>query len=65
MRSQGVEAIRDRNVDDQIELRSTLSDEVDVDLAVAASQFAARQAAYEASLRTIASMFHLSLLDYL
>ena len=36
-----------------------------MDLAQAATEFAARQASYEASLRTIGSLFQLSLLDFL
>ncbi len=64
-RAQGLDAIEMRNGDDQIELRSSLSNEIDIDLAEAATQFAARQAAYEASLRTIGNMYRLSLLDYL
>ena len=54
-----------RNEDEQVELKSVLSDEIDVDMAQAASDFLARQAAYEASLRSIASLYQLSLLDFI
>lgn len=64
-RNQGLDTINIRNQDDQIVLNKALSEEIDIDLAEAASNFAARQAALEASLRTVASMFHLSLLDFL
>ncbi len=62
---EGLDGIAMRNEDDQVELQTVLSNEIDMDLAVAATQYSARQAAYEASLRTIAGMFRLSLLDFL
>ena len=62
---QGLDVIVTRNEDDQVELKSSLADEIEIDLATAVSDFSARQAAYEASLRTIANMYHLTLLDYL
>jgi flagellin-like hook-associated protein FlgL len=64
-RTEGLEAIQARNQDDQVQLQSTLSNEIDMDLAEAITEFSARQAAYEASLRTIGNMFQLSLLDFL
>ncbi len=64
-RSQAVEAITNRNEDEQVELKSVLSLEIDVDVATAASEFLARQAAYEASLRSMASLYRLTLLDFL
>ncbi|MHB8951736.1 MAG: flagellar hook-associated protein FlgL [Pirellulaceae bacterium] len=64
-RGQSVSAIATQNEDEQVELRTALSDEIDVDFAQAASDFAARQATYEASLRSIANLFKLSLLDFL
>ena len=64
-RGQALEAISDRNDDEQVELKGVLSDEIDVDMAQAASDFLARQAAYEASLRSIASLHQLSLLDFI
>lgn len=64
-RGQALDAIAVRNDDEQVELKSVLSDEIDVDMAQAASDFIARQAAYEASLRSIASLHSLSLLDFI
>ena len=57
-RGQGLDAIDVRNEDEKIDLSAVLSEEIDVDFAQAASDFAARQAAYEASLRSMASLFH-------
>jgi flagellar hook-associated protein 3 FlgL len=64
-RMQAVESITDRNDDERIELSAALSTEVDVDLAQAASDYATRQAAYEASLRAVAGLHSLSLMDFL
>ncbi len=62
---QGLDALSTRNQDEQVELKVALSGEIDVDFAEAATNFTARQAAYEASLRSIASLYSLSLLDFL
>ena len=64
-RSQSLDAITMQNEDEQVELRTMLSDEIDVDFAQAASDFASRQATYEASLRSIANLFKMSLLDFM
>jgi flagellin-like hook-associated protein FlgL len=64
-RNQSLDAITMQNEDEQVELRTILSGEIDVDFAQAASDFAARQATYEASLRSIAMLFQMSLLDFL
>ena len=64
-RTQGVVAIAMQNEDEQVELRTMLSDEIDVDFAQAASDFASRQAIYEATLRSIANLFQMSLLDFM
>jgi flagellar hook-associated protein 3 FlgL len=64
-RGQGLDAITARNEDEQVELSAVLSQEIDMDLAEAASDFAARQAAYEASLRSVAALYRLSLLDFM
>ncbi|MCU0959827.1 MAG: flagellar hook-associated protein FlgL [Pirellulaceae bacterium] len=63
-KGQSLDALAERNDDEQVELKALLSREVDVDMAEAASALLARQAAYEASLRAMASMFRLSLLDF-
>lgn len=63
--SRALDSIRTRNEDDQVELKAALSKEIDVDLAKAVSDFTARRAGYEASLRSIGNMYRLSLLDFL
>jgi flagellin-like hook-associated protein FlgL len=65
IRGQGLDAMQIRNEDEQIQIKTVLSEEIEVDLAVAASDFAARQAAYEASLRTTANLYQMTLLDFL
>ncbi len=64
-RGQGLEALKTRQEDEQIDLQAVLSKEIDVDLAQAASDFAARQASYQASLQTMSSLYRLTLLDFL
>lgn len=64
-RMQAVDVITTRTEDERIELTSVLSLEVDVDLAQAASDFMLRQAAYEASLRAVASLYSMTLMDFL
>ncbi|MCA9231687.1 MAG: hypothetical protein KDA57_13630 [Planctomycetales bacterium] len=50
---------------EEIQLRSALSDEIDVDLVEAISQLTARQVSLEASLRSSAQILQLSLLNYI
>ena len=57
--------MQDRLESEVIDLSETLSEEFDVDMVEAISDFAGRQAAYEASLRATAQIFQLSLLNYL
>lgn len=64
-RQQGLDILSQRLDDEDLQLRSTLSLDLDVDMVEAISTFVARQAAYEASLQSIAQIFQLSLLDYL
>ncbi|NOZ38714.1 MAG: hypothetical protein GXP24_00630 [Planctomycetes bacterium] len=51
--------------DEEIQIRSALSEEIDVDLVEAISQMTARQISLEASLRATANILQLSLLDFL
>ncbi|MEN1678683.1 MAG: flagellar hook-associated protein FlgL [Planctomycetota bacterium] len=51
--------------DEEVQLRSSLSLEIDVDLTEAISDFTARQFSLQASLQSTASILQLSLLDYL
>jgi flagellin-like hook-associated protein FlgL len=64
-RAQGLDALQTRHQDEQIDLSTILSKEIDVDLAEAASDFAARQASYQASLQTMSNLYRLTLLDFL
>jgi flagellar hook-associated protein 3 FlgL len=51
--------------DERVQLKSSLSDEIDTDLADAIAQLSAQQAALEATLRLTAQTFQLSLFDFL
>jgi flagellar hook-associated protein 3 FlgL len=64
-RLQTLEHIDLRLQDENVQLRSALSRDVDVDLVEAISNLTARQYAFEASLRTTASVMQLSLLNFL
>lgn len=64
-RQQGLEAITLRLEDETVQLKSGLSDEIDVDLAEAISNLVARQAAFQAALQTTAQISRLTVLDFL
>lgn len=64
-RQQGLDVLEARLDTEEIELREALSIEYDVDLVEVISDLTARQAAFEASLRSTANLLQLSLLDYL
>jgi flagellar hook-associated protein 3 FlgL len=64
-KSQSLDTLKVRLEDETVELRSTLSSEIDVDLVEAISNLTARQASYQASLQLMGKTFQLSLLDYL
>lgn len=64
-RQQGLETLGARLEDEQVELTSALSNEIDTDFAAAISEFTGRQISYEASLRTTAQLFQLTLLNFL
>ena len=64
-RGQSLEALTRRNKDEQVELKSALSVEIDMDIAQAATDYVMRQAAYEAALNSIANLHSLSLLNYM
>ncbi len=64
-RLQNLEVIDTRWQDENVQLRSALSLEIDVDLVEAISNLNARQFAFEASLRTSASLLQLSLLNFI
>lgn len=64
-RVRSLDTLEVRLQDEEVELRSSLSDELDVDLTQAISDFTARQFSLEASLQTTASLLQLSILNYL
>ncbi|MEX2175121.1 MAG: flagellin [Pirellulaceae bacterium] len=64
-RGRSLESLNDRIEDEQIQLKSTLSNEIDTDLTDAISKLTAQQAILEATLRLTAQTFQLSLLDFL
>lgn len=59
-------AISQRNLEDEdVHLRSALSEEIEVDLVEAISNLTARQASLQASLQSMGSILQTTLLDYL
>lgn len=64
-RQQSLGNLSIRLEDDDVQLRSALSNDLDVDLVEAISNLTARQFALEASLRTSASILSLSILDFI
>lgn len=64
-RLQSLETINSKLQDEDVQLKSALSDDMDVDLVEAISNMTARQYAFQASLQTAASVLNLSLLDFI
>ena len=64
-RQQGLQISQRSLQDEDVQLRSALSDEIDVDLVEAISNLTARQVSLEASLRATANLLQLSLLDFI
>jgi len=64
-RQQGLDILQTRLDDEEIELQAALSLDLDVDLVAAISEFTARQASFEAALRTTGAISQLTLLDFL
>jgi flagellar hook-associated protein 3 FlgL len=64
-RLQNLDVIGIRHEDENVQLQSALSQDMDVDLAEAISNLTARQFAFEASLRTAASLLQISLLNFI
>ena len=65
IRLQNLEVVDFGLQDENVQLRSALANDLDVDLIEAISNLTARQYAFEASLRTSASLLQLSLLDFI
>jgi flagellin-like hook-associated protein FlgL len=64
-RLQSLEIIGTKLEDENVQLKSALSDDMDVDLVKAISDMTARQYSLQASLQTSASLLQLSLLDFI
>jgi flagellar hook-associated protein 3 FlgL len=64
-RQQGMDALSSRLMDEDVELQSALSTELDADLVETISSLTARQVAYEAALAATAQILQMTLLDYL
>jgi flagellar hook-associated protein 3 len=64
-RLQNLDVINIRFEDENVQLQSALSQDLDADLVEAISNLTARQFAFEASLRTAASLLQISLLDFI
>ena len=64
-REQGLIISQQNLQDEDIQLRSALSDEIDIDLVEAISDLTSRQVALEASLRVSANLLQLSLLNFI
>jgi flagellar hook-associated protein 3 FlgL len=64
-RMQNLSTIETQLQDEDVELRKALSNDIDVDIIDAISKLTARQFAFEASLRTTASILQVSLFDYI
>jgi flagellin-like hook-associated protein FlgL len=65
VRSQGLAAMQTRETNNALTLQTNLSNVEDVDFAQATSDFSAEQTDYEASLKTTAAIFQMSLFNYL
>jgi flagellar hook-associated protein 3 FlgL len=64
-RLQTLDSVETRLQDENVQLKSALSNEIDVDLVQAISNLTARQYALQASLQTAANVLSLSILDFL
>jgi flagellin-like hook-associated protein FlgL len=64
-RLQNLEIIERRLEDENVQLRTALSQDMDVDMVQAISDLTARQYAFEASLRSSASLMQMTLLNFL
>ncbi len=64
-RAQSLDIFEQRGFEEELELRSTLSVEIEVDLVDAISELTARQAAFQASLELTGQTFQLSLINFL
>jgi flagellin-like hook-associated protein FlgL len=64
-RQQGLDSVQLRLESEEVDLQAALSEDLDADLIEVISDFTARQLAFEAAMRSSASIFRMTLLDYL
>ncbi|TWT73537.1 Flagellar hook-associated protein 3 [Posidoniimonas polymericola] len=64
-RLQNLDVLKIRLEDEEVQLRSTLSEAIDADIAEVISDFTARQFSLQASLQTTANLLQLSVLNFL
>ncbi len=64
-RDQHVDVLKARGEDEILELKSNLSVEIDVDMIQAITDMTAKQASFQASLKTAGQLYQLTLLDYI
>lgn len=64
-RGQSLDILQSRLDDEEVQLRASLSEEIDTDLVEALSELVSRQTAYEASLRLVGNVINMSLIDFL
>lgn len=65
VRLQNLESVEQRLSDEEVTLRTALSDEIDADLVEVISDYTAKQYALQASLQTAGSLLNLSILDFI
>ena len=65
VRLQNLEAIEQRLADEDVTLRTALSEEIDADLVEVISDYTAKQFAVQASLQTAGTLLNLSILDFI
>jgi flagellar hook-associated protein 3 FlgL len=64
-RGRSLDTLDEQLQDEEVQLKATLADEIETDLADAIAQLTSQQAALEATLRLTAQTFQLSLFDFL
>ncbi|GAA4434293.1 hypothetical protein [Bremerella cremea] len=64
-RDQHVDVLKARGEDEILELKSTLSLEIDVDIVQAITEMTAKQASFQASLQAAGQLYQFSLLDFI
>ncbi len=64
-RQQGLDSVQLRLESENVDLQAVLSEDLDADLVEVISNLTARQIAFEAAMKSTASIFQMTLLDYL